>query len=245
MAKQRAGFNLNPIPFGYTPQRTLPGFYGQVFRGPHPTAPNLGNPVTTSPPVTPGMWKDLGRTFTPGGWRGGAWRSRYARGLGNGGIGIGLGLNAAFGVAGIASSAISKSVEWGTTTGFQEDYAGGAVYGANLGIGRAVGSLIGEAAGTLLGAFAGPIGVMAGGTAGAIYGGDVGEFFTRRGAYEKGRLASFATAGAIAKRKVQFGRGFRDTSEAQTMRQLAVQEMAGSLLNSRQYLGNESYFFHN
>ena len=211
----------------------------------------IGQPVVsgaraaTAVAASPGIFRDFGRTFRPAGWRNGAWRGRYARGIRAAGLGISTGLNVAFGVAGIASSTISKSVEWGTNTGFQEDYAGGAVYGARIGLGRAAGSLIGEGIGTLLGAFAGPLGSLVGANAGAIYGGDVGEFFVRRGAYERGRLASFATAGAIAKRKVQFGRGFRDSEEAYTMRQAAVQEMAGSLLNARQYLGNESYFLHN
>jgi hypothetical protein len=179
----------------------------------------------------------------------GAWtareiRMRSLRGLKHGGLGIGLGLNLAFAPAIIGGSAMSESARWGTKTGYQEDYIGGFIAGRRQGMSQAAGSAVGELIGAVIGAPLGGVGVFAGQMIGASVGGEIAGFFTRRGSYERGRMASYAAAGVIGKHKVQFGRGFRDTEEAYTMRQQAVQEMAGSLLNARQYLGNEAFFLH-
>ena len=178
------------------------------------------------------------------GWSARETRIRSLRGLKAGGIGIGIGLNLAFAPAIIGGSALSEGARWGTKTGFQEDYIGGFASGLGQGGASAAGGFVGELIGAALGAPFGPLGVGVGQIAGNLIGFPLAQFFTQRRNYEKGRMASYAAAGAIAKHKVQFGRGFRDTEEAYTMRQMAVQEMAGSLLNARQYLGNEAFFLH-
>jgi hypothetical protein len=144
----------------------------------------------------------------------------------------------------IAGTAVSTSAEWGTKSGYKEDYVGGFVAGAYSGLGENTGMILGEQFGVMLGSPLGPVGAIIGGVAGMVGGGIAGKFFLKRYAYERGRMASLITAGGLAKRKVQFGRGFRDTEEAYTMRQLAIQEMSGSLLSARQYLGNEAAFQH-
>ena len=182
--------------------------------------------------------------FSRAGWSAREVRVRSLRGLKGGGVGIGLGLNLAFAPAIIGGSALTEGARWGTKTGYQEDYIGGFVAGLGQGVSGASGAILGEVIGTIAGAPFGPAGVAVGQIAGNFIGAPVAAFFTRRRSYEKGRMASYAAAGAISKHKVQFGRGFRDTEEAYTMRQAAVQEMAGSLLNARQYLGNEAFFLH-
>jgi len=154
-------------------------------------------------------------------------------------------INVGFGVAMTYGNAITESARWGATTGHQEDYVGGWVAGKSQGLSRAMGLGVGELVGTAIGAFIPvPLAAPVLGIVGSLVGEPIAAFFTRRSSYDKGRLASRNAAGAIAKRKVQFGRGFVDNQEAYTMRQMAVQEMAGSLLNARQYLGNEAFFMH-
>jgi hypothetical protein len=192
----------------------------------------------------PGMFRDFGRAFTRRGYTGGEFGRRVGRGLGNAFFVQSSLITGAVGVGTTIGTTFAKSAEWGTASGHEEDYAGGAVFGARLGMAQAIGGLGGEAIGGLLGSAFGPLGTWAGQMAGGLGGTMAADFFYKRSAYEHGLQTSYATAGAIAKRKVQFGRGFRDTEEAYTMRQAAVQEMAGSLLNARQYLGNEAFFLH-
>ena len=45
-------------------------------------------------------------------------------------------------------------------------------------------------------------------------------------------------------RRLELGGDFRDTQDLATMRMRSMQEMSGSLMNARQYLGNEAAFFH-
>jgi hypothetical protein len=45
-------------------------------------------------------------------------------------------------------------------------------------------------------------------------------------------------------RRMNFGGDYRDTQVAYTMRQTAAREMGGSLMNARQWLGQESAFMH-
>lgn len=140
---------------------------------------------------------------------------------------------------------ISQSVKWAAKTGREEDYLGGFVYGAT----RAAGANIGTAGGAMIGATIGsallPIGgTLVGGLIGGIGGYIAGESVIGDFAMDRGQMFSAAAVSASAKRKVQFGSNFRDTQQAYTMRQVAVQEMAGSLLNARQYLANEASFFH-
>ena len=173
----------------------------------------------------------------------GGYTGRSAQRFWKGGPLTGLGLNAAFGAAMTIGTAMTESARWGAKTGYQEDYVGGWVEGWEKGKHKAAGMMIGDVVGMAIGSLI-PGGTVIGGVVGSLVGDPIAEFFTRRGDYEKGRRASFNAAGALAKRKVQFGRGFRDSEEAYTMRQMAVQEMAGSLLNARQYLGNEAFFLH-
>lgn len=188
-----------------------------------------------------------------GGARTSSYLGRFAHGIRGANMPFSLGLNAALTAPVLLTDPITKSAEWGTRTGFQEDYVGGFKYGFEQGKSKLIGSVVGETIGTVIGGAIGaaipipgaaPFLAMAGGMVGATFGGDAFASFNQRADYEKGRFASYATAGVLAKRKVQFGRGFRDSEEAYTMRQMAVQEMAGSLLNARQYLGNEAFFFH-
>jgi len=172
-----------------------------------------------------------------------SYAGRSAQRFWKGGPLTGLGLNAAFGAAMTIGTAMTESARWGAKTGYQEDYVGGWVEGWEKGKHKAAGMMIGDVVGMAIGSLI-PGGTVIGGVVGSLVGDPIAEFFTRRGDYEKGRRASFNAAGALAKRKVQFGRGFRDSEEAYTMRQMAVQEMAGSLLNARQYLGNEAFFLH-
>jgi len=239
-----------------------PGYIGHtgmgMHAGPYNTPPFMTGP-TASPwshpngPLsdyampggkTPNAWNHFKRSFTRRGYTGGEFGRRYRRGLGSSYFLQTAAITTALGVGSTIGQAVSKSAEWGTASGHEEDYAGGAVFGARLGIAQAIGGLGMEAVGGLLGSAFGPMGSMAGQIIGSIGGNIAGDYFFKRSAYEHGLQTSYATAGAIAKRKVQFGRGFRDTEEAYTMRQAAVQEMAGSLLNARQYLGNEAYFLH-
>jgi hypothetical protein len=44
--------------------------------------------------------------------------------------------------------------------------------------------------------------------------------------------------------RVRFGGNFKDSQPAYTMRQKAEQELSGSLLNARRYLGREAQLFH-
>lgn len=211
--------------------------------------PDWGRPnrPPPTPPGTiprPGMVRDFGRAFTRRGYRGGEFGRRVGRGIRGAYFAQTAAISIAVGAGTVVGTTFAKSAEWGTASGHEEDYAGGAVFGARLGLAQAIGGIGGEAIGGLLGSAFGPLGTWAGQVGGGIGGTIVGDYFFKRSAYEHGLRTSYATAGAIAKRKVQFGRGFRDTEEAYTMRQAAVQEMAGSLLNARQYLGNEAYFLH-
>lgn len=45
-------------------------------------------------------------------------------------------------------------------------------------------------------------------------------------------------------RRLKFGGDYKDTAVAYTMRQKAAQELGGSLLNARQWLGKESILMH-
>ena len=201
-------------------------------------------PRRGQPNPGPGMFRDFGRAFTRRGYTGGEFGRRISRGVRGAYFWQTAAISAAVGAGTIVGTTFTKSAEWGTASGHEEDYAGGAVFGARLGFAQAIGGLGGEAIGGLLGSAFGPLGTWAGQVGGGLVGTMAVDYFFKRSAYEHGLTTSYATAGAIAKRKVQFGRGFRDTEEAYTMRQQSVMEMSGSLLNARQYLGNEAFFLH-
>lgn len=157
----------------------------------------------------------------------------------------GLPIDAAFTAADMLGSGMVSSVRWAAKTGREEDYIGGFVFGATKAAGANVAATTGAIAGAAIGtAFGGPIGGVIGGLVGGIGGYTLGEMGINNYAYDKGRFFSDMAASSVSRRKIEFGNGFQDSQAAYTMRQLAVQEMAGSLLNARQYLGNEAYFMH-
>jgi hypothetical protein len=154
-----------------------------------------------------------------------------------------LPLEVALGGAAIIGGGIVGAANWGSQTGLEEDYTGGAVYGMTKEAGGAVGSFFGSAVGAIGGTIIAPgIGTVIGGVVGGFAGYDVGR--DSLPAYGLGRAARSIHATAMATRRVSFGRSFVDSQPAYTMRQMAIQEMSGSLMNARQYFGNEAIYFH-
>ena len=170
-----------------------------------------------------------------------------------------LALEAGVGVGIVAAGAVQGAAQWGAPTGLEEDYIGGAVYGGTKGAGTAVGGFTGMLAGTAIGAGIGSIIPGAGTVAGGLIGGAIGI-----GGSIAGALAGEAIGGALinspartlglgaraiartarAVDRVQFGGSFVDSQGAYTMRQRAVSDMSGSMMNARQFLGNEAIFLH-
>lgn len=134
-----------------------------------------------------------------------------------------------------------EGARWAAVTGDPADYLGGAVTGGVKGMAGSIGGAVGSLVGTVILPGAGSIiGSIAGGVVGYM----AGAAALSSPAYALGRFGSQVARTGISKSRIQFGGNFRDSQEAYTMRQLAVQEMAGSLLNARQYLANEAAFFH-
>lgn len=164
-----------------------------------------------------------------------------------------LGIDAVLSTADVLGGGIQESTNWYQRSGLEEDMVGGFVYGvtsrgipnvaatAGFGLGSIAGGAVAGALGGGLVAAAAGFAIPAAIGLGAYQLAATG---VQRFAYEKGRFASLVTAGGLAEQKVQFGGHYQDTQAAFTMRQLAVQEMSGSLLNARQYLGNEGFYFH-
>lgn len=111
----------------------------------------------------------------------------------------------------------------------------------------------GPVAATASGALGGIVGGVFGGPLGADLGATVGAFVGRWGARIVGPIVLDPMvrkisrpvdriAGALLPR-VNFG-GFQDFAPAYTMRQRALREMQGSLLNAYQYLGREAQLMH-
>ena len=108
--------------------------------------------------------------------------------------------------------------------------------------------------------FGGIIGRFVGGTVGGLVGGAPG---AAAGAYAGGKIGSWSKfvapmffdpltrkisrpvdrAVQMAQHQVHFG-GLQDSQPAYTMRQRALQEMRGSLLNAKQYMGREAQLMH-
>jgi hypothetical protein len=166
-----------------------------------------------------------------------AWRK--SGGWGN------VGMEVVFGAALVGATAMVGAGSWGAQTGLEEDYVGGAVYGASRGVGMAVGGVIGGVVGAVAGAFAPiPGASLVGNIAGNLIGEGIGGALFEEPAQNIGMMARSIVKSARAIDTVQFGRGFQDSRDAYTMRQRAVQEMSGSMMNARQYLGNEAAFLH-
>lgn len=152
-----------------------------------------------------------------------------------------------------AAGAIEGSAQWGAPTGLQEDYVGGAVYGAvkgfGTGVGGSLGGIGGSAAGAALGTLIMPgvgtvVGSLIGGVAGGMSGEMGGGSLLQGPAKQLGMGARAIVRTARAVDTVQFGGNFVDSRAAYTMRQRAVSDMSGSMMNARQFLGNEAIFLH-
>lgn len=158
-----------------------------------------------------------------------------------------LPLELALGSASVVAGGLIESANWGSQTGLEEDYVGGATYGALKEAGGTVGSIFGSTAGAVIGQALIPVpvvGALIGGLAGGIGGYNTGRDIMDAPAMGAASLATSIHRTSMAVRRLSFGVDFRDNASAHTMRQRAVQEMSGSLLNARQYLGNESMFLH-
>ena len=96
-------------------------------------------------------------------------------------------------------------------------------------------------AGSSLGMVGSAIGGAVAGVPGSIVGGmlfdHISESTIGRGVQNFSELNRNITA-------LNMGGGFRDTQPAFTMRQAAVREMSGSLMNARQVLGKEAAYMH-
>lgn len=173
--------------------------------------------------------------------------------------GLGLALEAGLAVGTVAGGIAAGAAQWGSPTGLEEDYVGGAIYGGITGTGQAAGGfgglLAGAAAGgaigsilpgagTLIGGIVGTGIAIAGAIAGQIAGENIGLGLTKGIGRQVGMGARSIIRTARAIDRVQFGGNFVDSRAAYTMRQRAVQDMAGSMLNARQFLGNEAIFLH-
>ena len=190
--------------------------------------------------------------------------ARFARGFGKG-LGKALGpvalaAETVFAGAIVAGAAIEGSAQWGASTGLEEDYVGGAVFGATKGVGTALGGAIGGVGGFALGAGIGTmiapgVGTVVGGIiggaisiattiGGSIAGEKIGSSLMQGPARQLGLGARAISRTARAVDRIQFGGNFVDSRGAYTMRQRAVSDMSGSMLNARQFLGNEAIFLH-
>lgn len=215
-----------------------------VKRGPSSMLPYAFE--ASSPKVGPGMGAKFGRGF--------------AKGLGRALSPIALAAETVFAGAIVTAGAIGGSAQWGAPTGLEEDYVGGAVFGATKGVGTAVGGAVGGIGGFALGAGIGTmiapgVGTIAGGIIGGVIslattlGGSIagemlGSALMQGPARQLGLGARAITKTARAVDRIQFGGNFVDSRGAYTMRQRAVSDMSGSMLNARQYLGNEAIFLH-
>jgi hypothetical protein len=101
------------------------------------------------------------------------------------------------------------------------------------------GFIAGRAIGTAIGEFILP---GPGAWAGAIIGGGVSAMISDRIA--RTRVQRFINDMKLSRPRVRFGGNFKDSQPAYTMRQKAEQELGGSLLNARRYLGREAQLMH-
>lgn len=166
---------------------------------------------------------------------------------------VAVGLDLMMAAADIAGSTYESANEWAARSGQESDYYAGGWYGFHTaawrnGFGTA-GAWLGGAVGGGIGALIPlPGAAFVGGIVGGFVGWTIGEqvigTFVEMGIRREALVKSEIGRTALTRRRVNFGGNFRDSREAMTMRQRAVQEMAGSLLNARQYLGNEAAFMH-
>lgn len=107
--------------------------------------------------------------------------------------------------------------------------------------GQTVQKTVGALGATAASAAGSIAGFMLAGPAGAILGGVLADPYGRRAA-ENAYTTVTETSRRI--RRLDFGDTYKDSEMAFTMRQRAAQELGGSLLNARQYLGREGALFH-
>jgi hypothetical protein len=106
----------------------------------------------------------------------------------------------------------------------------GASYGVGFGVSSLIGGIIGGALGGVPGAYVGSLAAQ----------------------FIGGETIDKAIAGVVQPavdfgtnmRRARFGGDYRDTQTAYTMRSVAAREMSRSLMNARQFLGQESAFMH-
>lgn len=106
--------------------------------------------------------------------------------------------------------------------------------------GHKVSSLIGETTKIAAGFLGTVVGGFVAGPMGAIAGAAVGE---ESGALLEDTVQGFIDFGRSI-RRVNMGGNYQDSVLALTMRQRAAQELGGSIMNARQYLGKEGRLFH-
>jgi phage tail tape-measure protein len=126
-----------------------------------------------------------------------------------------------------------------TGTARKKNAAGAAASAAAAQAAGIVGFITGRAAGVAIGSFILPgVGTWAGGIIGGGVGSLVGD--------KKARVATQRLVNSIAiyRPRVRFGGNFKDSQPAYTMRAKAEQELSGSLLNARRYLGREAQLMH-
>lgn len=156
----------------------------------------------------------------------------------------GLPLELVIGGAATIAGGILGAAQWGAPTGLSEDYTGGAIFGATREGMASATSAMGAAVGATVGSLLPGPGTIIGAIVGGIGGYMAGSTLSTPLAYDLGLAGRAIVRTARMQDRVQFGGGFVDTHAAYTMRQAAVMEMSGSMLNARQYLGNEAILFH-
>jgi hypothetical protein len=152
-----------------------------------------------------------------------------------------LPLDLVFAAFDTAGTGISEAARWAAKSGDPADYVGGFYFGIGKGIARNALITTAMAAGY---AFGGGIGATIAGIGSSFIADKVMMPLVGDYLYGRSRWMSSVARTSLAKKRINFGGNFRDSEAAYTMRQLAVQEMAGSLTNARQFLGNESSFMH-
>jgi hypothetical protein len=166
-----------------------------------------------------------------------------SRGLsGQGGLSWGVGAFAALDVAISAGSSRPGQMLGNVAGAVAAQTAGLATWYVGGAVGSAVGGTVGAIVGGVVG---GPVGAGAGEIAGAwlgkwgtrIAGPILIDPYVRRISKPINRMVG------LAQHRVAFG-GFQDSQQAYTMRQRALQEMRGSLLNATQYIGREGQMMH-
>jgi hypothetical protein len=175
---------------------------------------------------TPGRAFDLADAGTEGfkGFRGG-----------NGGLGWSSGLFGGLDVAISAGMAKPKEALGKTTGAIAATATGVGGYFA----GKAIGRFVGGVAGSFLG---GPWGAIAGASVGGFVGGTGLPYmidpYVRKISKPINRLVG------SAEHRLNFGNDYQDSAPAYSMRQKALQEMQGSLLNATQWMGREGQLLH-